>query len=265
MNADAPSPRYIPHNRVAGYRLATLGISHHQTVDPLDPDAFWRSAHPVDQPVQWSLLRSFRSAVGLRVKLLQHLRNVDVALTDRSDEVIQVGQVQGLGYLEQIGVFRLGQPAALDLPIENLAAQLDRGCMLLDAEALTDLVPCAAGPNMSEPVAAGFRRRRGDDLDRLGILELARQAGDASVDARALAMQTNFSVNGEGKVDRRRAFGQLDYVAGGREYENLILIQIELQEFEELVGSFGVELQLEDLSEPLQSAIELVGAARLLL
>ena len=84
----------------------------------------------------------------------------------------------------------------------------------------------------------------------------------ASVDSRALAMEANLGVHREREVDRRRALRQLDHVARRREDEDLVLIQIELQELEEFVGRLRVELELEHLTEPLQRAIELVGALR---
>ena len=72
-------------------------------------------------------------------------------------------------------------------------------------------------------------------------------------------MQADLGMHREREVDRRRAFRKLDDVARRREDEDLVLIQIELQEFEELVGRLRVHLQLEHLPEPRQVSIELVG------
>src|SRR5438105_4599018 len=78
-------------------------------------------------------------------------------------------------------------------------------------------------------------------------------------------MQSNFSVHREREIDRRCSFGQLDHIAGRREDENLVLVKIELEELEELVRRLRIELELEHLPEPLERAIELVGAARIFL
>src|SRR5213075_166455 len=73
-------------------------------------------------------------------------------------------------------------------------------------------------------------------------------------------MESDFGVYREGKVDRRRTLRQLDDVAGRREDEDLVLVEIELEEFQELVGRLRVHLELDHLPEPLQVAIEIVAA-----
>src|SRR5690349_7410903 len=174
--------------------------------------------------------------------------------------MIDVVQMERARHFEELRIFGLREPTPLDLALENLAPQFDRGVVLLDAQPLTDLVTRAPRAHMRQPVTTRLRRRRRDDLDRLGILELARQTGDSSVDARTLTVEPDFGVNGERKIDRRRALGQLDYIAGWSKDEDFVLIQIELEELEEFVRSLRVELQLEHLPEPLECAIELVSA-----
>src|SRR3954464_71731 len=78
-------------------------------------------------------------------------------------------------------------------------------------------------------------------------------------------MQADFRVHREGEVNRRGALWQLNDVARRREDEDLVLIQIELEELEELVGSFRVHLELEHLTKPREVAIELVAAGLLAL
>src|SRR6185437_5328669 len=97
------------------------------------------------------------------------------------------------------------------------------------------------------------------------VLELARERSHAPVHARTVAVQANFRVHGEREVDRRRALGKLDHVTRRREYEYLVLVQIQLQELEKLVRRLGIELQLEHLPEPLEMPIELVRVARVFL
>src|SRR5450759_1213757 len=179
--------------------------------------------------------------------------------------MVQIGQVQHFGDLQQLGIFRPGNPPPLQLAIEDLAPELDRGRMLLDAEALANLVTRSSGSDVSQPVPARLRRRRCDDLHGLRVLELPREARDAAVNARSLAMEADFGMHGEREVDRCRVLRQLDDVAGGRENEDLVLIEVELEEFEEFVGRLRVELQLEYLPEPLKRAIQLVRASRIFL
>src|SRR5450759_3288195 len=154
----------------------------------------------------------------------------------------QVGQVQHFGDLQQIGIFRPGNPPPLELALEYLSAELDRSGVLLDAEALANLVTRSSGSDVSQPIPARLRRRRCDDLHGLRVLELAREARDAAVDARSLAMEADFGMHGEREVDRCRVLRQLNDVAGGRENEDLVLIEIELEEFEEFIGRLRVEL-----------------------
>src|SRR5258708_13694243 len=66
-------------------------------------------------------------------------------------------------------------------------------------------------------------------------------------------------MHGESKIDRRRALRKLDDVSGRREDEDLVLVEVQLEELEELVGRLGVHLQLEHLAEPGEVPIELVA------
>src|SRR5689334_10999651 len=132
--------------------------------------------------------------------------------------------------------------------------------MLLDAEPLADLVTGSSRAHVRQPISTRLRRRRCDDLHCLGVLELARQARDPTIDARTLTVETDLGVNRKRKVDRCGAFWQLDYITSRGEDEDFVLVEIELEELEELVGRLRIELQLENLTEPLQRTIELVGA-----
>src|SRR3954469_19709295 len=71
-------------------------------------------------------------------------------------------------------------------------------------------------------------------------------------------MQAHLRVHRECEIDRSRALRQLYHVTGRREHEDLVLIQVELEELQELVGSLGVHLQLEHLPKPGEMTIELV-------
>ncbi len=81
------------------------------------------------------------------------------------------------------------------------------------------------------------------------------QRRDAAVDARALTVLADFRMHREREVDRRRALRQAFHVAAGREDEDFVLIEVDLQEREELLGRVGVLLQLEQLAEPRQVTV----------
>ena len=112
---------------------------------------------------------------------------------------------------------------------------------------------------MREPVATWPRIRVGQDLDRFRVLELTRQRRDPAVDLGTGATRTNLRVHRECEVDWRCTFWQLDNVAGRREDEDLVLIQIQFQEFEKLARCLGIQLQLEHLAEPRELSIEFAG------
>ena len=90
------------------------------------------------------------------------------------------------------------------------------------------------------------------------------QRRDAAVHLRALAAQAHLGVHGEREVDGRRPRGQPLHVALRREHEDLVLVEIDLQELEELLGAVGVLLQLEKLAEPLEARVQLVAQLLLL-
>ena len=65
----------------------------------------------------------------------------------------------------------------------------------------------------------------------------------------------------EGEVDRGRALGQPLHVPVRRENEDLVLVEVDLQELEELLGAVSVLLQLDELAEPTQVLVQLVRLA----
>src|SRR5947207_12701734 len=97
---------------------------------------------------------------------------------------------------EQCFVVGFVETATANLALENVAPQLRRSLLLLDTKTLPDLVPSSAGANVVEPVARRLGRRRCDDLHRLGILQLARQRGDASVDPCPRRVESDLGVHG---------------------------------------------------------------------
>src|SRR5947209_7443168 len=83
---------------------------------------------------------------------------------------------------------------------------------------------------------------------------------ERSVAARSLTVLADFRVHRKREVDRRRALRQALHVAAGGEDEDLVLVEVDLQELEKLLGRVGVLLQLEQLAEPREMAVQLVRA-----
>ncbi len=130
--------------------------------------------------------------------------------------------------------------------------------MLLPADPLPDLVPGPGGLHVGEPVAGRLSLGARHHLHRvavLAVLERTVQRRDAAVDARPLTVLADLRVHREREVDRRRALRQAFHVAAGREDEDFVLIEVDLQELEELLGRVGVLLQLEQLAEPRQVTV----------
>src|SRR5687767_3359815 len=55
VDADAAPPGHVAGHRIAGDRLAALGIAHHEPVDPLDAHPLRSAPHPVDEPLERAL------------------------------------------------------------------------------------------------------------------------------------------------------------------------------------------------------------------
>src|SRR5438132_1316505 len=90
--------------------------------------------------------------------------------------------------------------------------------------------------SMTRPKAVGF----GDWASSGAEGPVERR--DPAVHASAIAVLADFGVHHEGEIDRRRTLGQPLHVTPRREHEDLVLIQVDLQELEELLGTVRVLL-----------------------
>src|SRR5581483_11890272 len=252
VNADTPPAGDVADNRVPRDRLTTLGVAHHEAVGALNADAFAPAADAVDQALERAGLGRSGFLVEVRMQNLERLQRMDVALTDRRHQVLGVVQAQFLGDGLELLVRRLRDPAALDFALEDLAANLLRRLFLFVAQPLPDLMPRTARADVREPIPTRLRRRACENLHGFGVLQRAAQRRDLAVDLGALTMQSDFCMDGEREIQRRRALRQLNDVARRREDEDLVLIQVELEEFQKLVRRLRIELQLQHLPEPRQ-------------
>ena len=82
---------------------------------------------------------------------------------------------------------------------------------------------------------------------------------DPSVDLGALAVLPDLGVHVEGEVDRGSPLGEPLHVALRREDEDLVLVEVDLEELEKLFRVMGLLLELEQLPEPAEVLVQLVG------
>ena len=261
-------PRDVADHLVARYRLAALRVAHHQAVDTLNTNPLRRARpfHAVEQPLQRAWLeRGLVFLVDVRIHGAQYLRDVHIALADGCEEMVLVVERERLHGDGHLLMREPRMTPALELALQDVLADA-HGCrLLLVPQPLANAMPGTPGAHVRQPVATRPRVRRADDLDRLGVLQFAREGHDATIDLRALRVQADLRVHRKREVDGRGTAGQLMHIAIRREHEDLVLIQVEFQELEKLIGRFRIKLQFKHLPEPLECAFQVVllGAARL--
>ena len=127
-------------------------------------------------------------------------------------------------------IFCAGRPCFVQVLLQQLAAGVLGVLARLGLEPLLDLVARAGGLDHGEPVA---RRAAlalgGQHLDDVAGLQLVVQRHDLAVDLRADAAVADLGVDLVGEVQRRRARGERLDLALGREDEDLLLEQVDLQ------------------------------------
>ena len=151
---------------------------------------------------------------------------------------------------------RPGQPAKLAL--ERFATVDDVLVAVLALEPLADLLASMAGADDVHPVARwAVLGLRGDDLDDVAVLEPVVERDQAVVDLRADRPVADIGVDAVGEVERGRAGGQVLDVALGREHEDLVLEDVELDPLDELGRIADVALPLHELAQPGQLGVVL--------
>ena len=140
------------------------------------------------------------------------------------------------------------QPGARQLLVQRLAPVRD-GL----AAALVDPVPDAAlglvRHHEAGPIGVGRLALRGQDLDLLARLQVVAQRHHLAVGLGADAVVAHLGVDLEGEVDRRRPARQRDEVAAGREDVDLLVVQVEVELADELVGVVG-RGRLQEVAHP---------------
>src|SRR5436190_6473777 len=135
---------------------------------------------------------------------------------------------------------------------ELVAARLDRVLAPLPREPLTDLAASPRRLHELEPVSARARAfdLAREDLDAVARRERRVERNETAVHLGADATVTDLGVNGIREVDRRRARGQGDDLALGREDEHLVLLEVDLERLHELARVGGLLLPVDHPLEP---------------
>ena len=105
-----------------------------------------------------------------------------------------------------------------------------------------------------QPVAARARALdlAGEDLDGVARRERGVERHEAAVDPGADAPVADVGVDRVGEVDRRGAGGERDDLALGREDEDLVVLEVDLQRLHELAGVGGLLLPVDHALQPEQ-------------
>ena len=81
-----------------------------------------------------------------------------------------------------------------------------------------------------------------ENLNRVAVLQGAMERCNASIQLGTLTPEPDFSMDGEREIEWCRSLRQLLDVTLRSEHEDFVLIQIDLEELEELLGSVRVLL-----------------------
>ena len=90
MHGDAPPPGHDADNRIAGDRLAALGVADHQVVHALNPDAASRAPRDRAERLEGSLLDPLHGSDSAGEPAREDMRHRDGA---RSDRRVEPGEV----------------------------------------------------------------------------------------------------------------------------------------------------------------------------
>ena len=187
------------------------------------------------------------------------LLGADGAVADGGVEVVERVELVGLGHLgDLLGADALERRAgqAAQLAVEVLAPVDDVLVALLALEPLADLLAGVAGAHDLEPVARrAVGALGGHDLDDVAGLEPVVERHEPVVDLGPDRPVTDVGVDAIGEVERRGAGGQVLDGALGREDEDLVLEDVELEALHELGRVGDLALPLHELADPGQLGV----------
>ena len=138
VNAHAASTRDVSRDRIARHGLAALRVADHEPVHALNLHAL-RAADAIDEALHERRLRSL-SFRRIREEMPDREADAHVALPDGRVQLGLVAQREGgRGGVEAL-VVGPAQATPLELPVEDILAELHRRGLLLVSQPLPDLV-----------------------------------------------------------------------------------------------------------------------------
>ena len=134
---------------------------------------------------------------------VQDLVEGDAAKADRRQQVFGANEVATASHLRHRLAIEEGiEPITAQLALEHVGAALDVLLAMALLVPLADAVTRRRRRHKVEPVQAGVRRLRGQDLNEVAVLQRRCQGAQAIVDAGALAVVAHLRVDPIGEVHR---------------------------------------------------------------
>ena len=262
VHRDTAAPRDEAEDLVARHGRAAARQAHHQVVEALHVHTSGRAVLGARAP----RLAGRRGeglvldVVGVDLPQVPGDAGGDglarhVALPHRGEQGVEVDVVQLLGdVVEQRAVGQLLHREALPAHglDQLLSPVLHRVLTALPREPLADLGGGSGRGHDLRPVERrpGALHLRREDLHSVAGGQLRVEGHQAAVDPRPDAGVAHLGVDRVGEVDRRGPGGEGDDLALGREDEDLVLLEVDLQVVHELVGIRRLQLPVDDPVEP---------------
>ncbi len=257
MDRDAATEGDVADDLIAGHRATALGDAQHDVVDAVhhDPECRARGVRPFATPASREQVVG-RGRLGLGgLPLLQPLHDLvdhdlglDLRRAERDVEVVALLEAHLADHVGQQrrGDDLLGRQTLLaQRVLEQLASGVLGVTTVLRLEPVLDLVPRPGGLDQSQPIT---RRSAlplgGQHLADVAGTQRVGERHDLAVDLGADAAMTDVGVDLVGEVQRGGAGGERLDLALGREDEDLVLEQVDLEGLDELLGIGQVLLPL---------------------
>ena len=243
-----PAARNEADDLVARDGVAAAGKAGQKSAHPLDDDAARIGRVAVIDGL-------FRDLFLIEVDQLEEdLIDGDRAVADGSKHLVLREEGE---FFRDLGEALFGEDigkvvaAVLGFQLEHAAADLDILVLHLAPEELLDLGAGAGRFDDLQPVPGGAAGvGGGNDLHHVARLQRRVELDDLGIDARPDAMVADLAVDGIGKVDRRRVFGQRDDLALRGKDEQLVGIQLGLERLHEILRVLQPALPVEHLADP---------------
>ena len=249
------------HNLVARQGLATAGELDDQVAHALDAHGAVAGLGPAPENARQ---KAFRRRLLLGRNAPQQIGHGQVPAADGRRGFLPVGVAKGLHGGFHIGTAEI-HAGLVQLPAQHFLTQFHGLAPLALFQPALDAPPGLGAAHNAQPVQAGGRSLGGDDLHRAAAGQGMVQRHNTTVLLGANAAQAHIGVHGEGEINGRGTLGQLVQVTLGAEDEDLVLVEVDLEALEELLGAFLQAVLGEHLLDPREEAVQLIVAVAALL